>query len=133
MRTPWFFWLVILTVLWIPLWWVFFQHHIIFQDFNTFINQIKVLTYNLCVEQNYKEEEPWKILVIFYHIFFLSNAIAEANNDNIQTLADVCYGLNNFERSRNRILYKNRNKKGNIKRENRDWFSPCLATLNFKI
>ena len=43
--------------------------------------------------------------------FFLSNAIAEANNDNIQTLVDVCYGLNNFERSRNRILYINRNKK----------------------
>lgn len=52
--------------------------------------------------------------------FFLSNAIAEANNDNIQTLVDVCYGLNNFERSRNRILYINRNKKGNIKRENLD-------------
>ncbi|MBR4377525.1 MAG: ISL3 family transposase [Bacilli bacterium] len=43
--------------------------------------------------------------------FFLSNAVAEANNDNIQTLVDVCYGLNNFKRSRNRILYINRNKK----------------------
>ena len=43
--------------------------------------------------------------------FFLSNAIAEANNDNIQTLVDVCYGLGNFERTRNRILYINRNKK----------------------
>ena len=52
-------------------------------------------------------------------LIFLSNAIAEANNDNMQTLVDVCYGLNNFERSRNRILYINRNKKGNIKRGNR--------------
>ena len=43
--------------------------------------------------------------------FFLSNAIAEANNDNIQTLIDISYGLGNFERSRNRILYINRNKK----------------------
>lgn len=42
--------------------------------------------------------------------FFLSNAIAEANNDNIQTLVDVSYGLGNFERSRNRILYINRKK-----------------------
>ena len=42
--------------------------------------------------------------------FFLSNAVAEANNDNIQTLVDVCYGLNNFQRSRNRILYINRSK-----------------------
>ena len=42
--------------------------------------------------------------------FFLSNAIAEANNDNIQTLVDVAYGLGNFERTRNRILYINRNK-----------------------
>ena len=43
--------------------------------------------------------------------FFLSNAVAEANNDNIQTLVDICYGLNNFKRSRNRILYINRSKK----------------------
>ena len=68
--------------------------------------------------RNYKEEEPRKILVIFYHLFFLSNAIEKANNDNIQTLVDVYYGLNSFESSRNRILYINRNKKGNIKREN---------------
>ena len=39
------------------------------------------------------------------------DAVPEANNDNIQTLVDVCYGLNNFKRSRNRILYINRNKK----------------------
>lgn len=43
--------------------------------------------------------------------FFLSNAIAEANNDNIQTLIDMSYGLGLFERMRNRVLYINRNKK----------------------
>lgn len=43
--------------------------------------------------------------------FFLSNAIAEANNDNIQTLIDLSYGLGLFERMRNRVLYINRNKK----------------------
>ena len=41
--------------------------------------------------------------------FCLSNAIAEANNDNIQTLIDLSYGLGNFQRLRNRVLYINRN------------------------
>ena len=40
----------------------------------------------------------------------ISNAIAEANNDNIQTLIDISYGYGNFERLRNRVLYINRNK-----------------------
>jgi len=43
--------------------------------------------------------------------FCLSNSIAEANNNNIQTLIDIGYGYGNFERLRNRVLYINRNKK----------------------
>lgn len=45
--------------------------------------------------------------------FCLTNAVAEANNNNIQTLIDVGYGYGNFERLRNRVLYINRNKKTN--------------------
>lgn len=36
-------------------------------------------------------------------------AVAEANNNTIQTLIDVGYGYGNFERLRNRVLYINRN------------------------
>lgn len=53
-------------------------------------------------------------------LIFLINAIAEANNNNIQTLVEVCYKLNIFERFGNRFLNIKRNKKENIKRENRD-------------
>lgn len=38
----------------------------------------------------------------------LTNAIAESNNNHIQTLIDVGYGYGVFERLRNRILYINR-------------------------
>lgn len=41
---------------------------------------------------------------------YLSNALAEANNNNIQTLIDLQYGLGLFERMRNRVLYINRSK-----------------------
>ena len=41
----------------------------------------------------------------------LSNAIAEATNDVIQTYNDAGYGYNNFDRFRNRILYINRSKR----------------------
>lgn len=40
----------------------------------------------------------------------ISNAIAGANNDNIQTLIDISYGYGNFERLRNHVLYVNKNK-----------------------
>ena len=40
----------------------------------------------------------------------LSNAIAESNNNFIQTLINVCYGLPNFDNMRQRVLYMNRNK-----------------------
>lgn len=40
----------------------------------------------------------------------ISNAIAESNNNFIQTLIDLCYGLPNFENMRQRVLYINRNK-----------------------
>lgn len=40
-------------------------------------------------------------------------AVAEANNNTIQTLIDVGYGYGNFERLRNRVLYINRNIKTN--------------------
>ena len=40
--------------------------------------------------------------------FCLTNAAAEANDNNIQTLVDVGYGYGNFPRLRNRILYINR-------------------------
>lgn len=45
--------------------------------------------------------------------FCLTNAVAEANNNTIQTLVDVGYGYGNFERLRNRVLYINHNKKTN--------------------
>ena len=45
--------------------------------------------------------------------FCLTNAVAEANNNMIQTLVDVGYGYGNFERLRNRVLYINHNKKTN--------------------
>lgn len=41
----------------------------------------------------------------------ISNAIAEATNNQIQTLIDICYGLPKFERMRKRVLYINRNQK----------------------
>lgn len=41
----------------------------------------------------------------------ISNAIAEATNNQIQTLIDLCYGLPKFERMRKRVLYINRNQK----------------------
>lgn len=41
----------------------------------------------------------------------LSNAIAEATNDVIQTYNDAGYGYNNFDRFKNRILYINRSKR----------------------
>ena len=41
----------------------------------------------------------------------ISNAIAEATNNQIQTLIDMCYGLPKFERMRKRVLYINRNQK----------------------
>ena len=37
--------------------------------------------------------------------------IAEATNNKIQTLIDLCYGLPKFERMRKRVLYINRNQK----------------------
>ena len=40
----------------------------------------------------------------------LTNAMAESNNNYIQTLIDSSYGLPVFERMRKRILYINRNK-----------------------
>ncbi|MBR0193980.1 MAG: transposase, partial [Bacilli bacterium] len=45
--------------------------------------------------------------------FCVTNAVAEANNNTIQTLIDVGYGYGNFERLRNRVLYINRNMKTN--------------------
>lgn len=45
--------------------------------------------------------------------FCLTNAVAEANNNTIQTLIDVGYGYGNFQRLRNRVLYINRSKKTN--------------------
>lgn len=41
----------------------------------------------------------------------LTNAIAESNNNYIQTLIDASYGLPVFERMRKRVLYINRNRK----------------------
>jgi len=41
----------------------------------------------------------------------ISNAIAEATNNSIQTLINVCYGLPEFLRMRKRTLYINRNQK----------------------
>ena len=41
----------------------------------------------------------------------LSNAIAEATNNIIQTYSDIGYGFRNFKRFRKRILYMNRNKR----------------------
>ena len=41
----------------------------------------------------------------------ISNAIAEATNNQIQTLIDLCYGIPKFERMRKRVLYINRNQK----------------------
>ena len=41
----------------------------------------------------------------------ISNAIAEATNNQIQTLIDICYGMPNFDRMRKRVLYINRNQK----------------------
>jgi len=41
----------------------------------------------------------------------ISNAIAEATNNQIQTLIDLCYGLPIFECMRKRVLYINRSKK----------------------
>lgn len=43
--------------------------------------------------------------------FVLTNAVAEANNNNIQTLINVSYGCHNYKRFRKRILYIDRNKK----------------------
>jgi len=43
--------------------------------------------------------------------FCLTNAFAEANNNNIQTLIDIGYGYGNFERLRNRVIYINRNER----------------------
>ena len=40
----------------------------------------------------------------------LTNAIAESNNNYIQTLIDASYGLPVFERMRKRVLYINRNR-----------------------
>lgn len=41
----------------------------------------------------------------------ISNSIAEATNNQIQTLIDLSYGIPNFERLRKRVLYINRNRK----------------------
>lgn len=41
----------------------------------------------------------------------LTNAMAESNNNYIQTLIDSAYGLPVFERMRKRVLYINRNRK----------------------
>ena len=43
----------------------------------------------------------------------LSNAIAEATNNVIQTYSDIGYGFKNYSRFRKRILYMNRNKTKN--------------------
>lgn len=43
--------------------------------------------------------------------FYLSNAVAEANNNVIQTYINISYGLTDFERFRNRILYINMHRK----------------------
>lgn len=42
----------------------------------------------------------------------LSNAIAESNNNYIQTLINIGYGYSNFKRLRKRILYISSNRKG---------------------
>ena len=41
--------------------------------------------------------------------FYLTNAVAEANNNNIQTYINISYGLTNFQRMRKRVLYMNIN------------------------
>ena len=43
----------------------------------------------------------------------LTNAIAESNNNYIQTLINIGYGYTNFKRLRKRILYMSSNKKRN--------------------
>ena len=43
--------------------------------------------------------------------FYLTNAVAEANNNTIQTYINISSGLTNFQRFRKRILYINRNKR----------------------
>lgn len=40
----------------------------------------------------------------------LTNAMAESNNNYIQTLIDVGYGYSNFKRLRKRLLYMSSNK-----------------------
>ena len=42
----------------------------------------------------------------------LTNAVAESNNNYIQTLINIGYGYTNFKRLRKRILYMSSNKKG---------------------
>lgn len=41
----------------------------------------------------------------------MTNAIAESNNNTIQTYIDMCYGINNFERLRKRVLMLSRERK----------------------
>lgn len=41
----------------------------------------------------------------------LTNAMAESNNNYIQTLINIGYGYSNFSRLRKRILYMSSNKK----------------------
>lgn len=43
--------------------------------------------------------------------FYLTSAVAEANNNVIQTYINISYGLTDFERFRNRILYINMHRK----------------------
>ena len=43
----------------------------------------------------------------------LTNAMAESNNNYIQTLINIGYGYSNFKRLRKRVLYMSSNKKRN--------------------
>ena len=53
--------------------------------------------------------------IIFEQINYISfcNAMAESNNNYIQTLINIGYGYTNFNRLRKRILYMSSNKNRN--------------------
>ena len=59
--------------------------------------------------KNWKQEIINGLIRNDYNIK-ISNAIAESNNNFIQTLINLCYGLPNFENMRQRVLYINRNR-----------------------
>ena len=47
-------------------------------------------------------------------VLFLTNAMAESNNNYIQTLINIGYGYTNFKRLRKRILYMSSKNKSEI-------------------